>query len=263
MAEERIKAEGLRFAYGRRLVLDGVDFAAGPAEAIALIGPNGAGKSTLFRCLLGLLSGYDGVIRVDGRDLRSLRRREMARRIAYVPQSAAPVFNHTVLETILMGFAGRIGVFGRPDPEKRKAALAAAETLGIASLQNRGFARLSGGERQLVLLARALVQDARILVMDEPAANLDYGNRHRALARVRALAQSGYTVILSTHDPSDALLYATRAVVLDKGRVTADDVPAKALTPALLSRLYGMEVTLGELECEGRRVTVCAPAAPP
>jgi iron complex transport system ATP-binding protein len=254
-----IEVRGLNFSYGTRQVLYDVGFSAAEGEVVSVLGPNGAGKSTMFRCAMGFLRATPGAVRVDGADIRTLDRRALAGKLAYIPQTALPVFNHTVLETVLMGFSGRIG-FGRaPSAEHRRAALAMLESLGIPHLADRGCAEISGGERQLALLSRALVQDARILIMDEPTANLDYGHKHSALARARELASDGYAIVMSTHNPEHAFLYATKVVALLAGRVVAEGAPDSVLTKELLERLYGIGVDLHEVLHEGRTVKLCLP----
>jgi iron complex transport system ATP-binding protein len=259
----RIDVHGLGFSYGTRRVLDDVSFSAAPGELVSVLGPNGAGKSTMFRCIMGFMKTETGRVLIDDVDINALGRRAMAERLAYVPQTAAPVFNHTVLETVLMGLSGRIG-FGRaPKASHTAAALETLDNLGIAHLRDRGCMEISGGERQLAFLARALVQNARILIMDEPTANLDYGRQHSALARARALAANGYTIITSTHNPEHAFLYATKVLALYDGRVAADGRPSEVLTKELIEKLYGIGVRLHDIPSENGSevVRICLPGA--
>jgi iron complex transport system ATP-binding protein len=256
----RLDIRGLTFSYGDRPILRGVDLTASDSEIIAILGPNGAGKSTLFRCILGLLESYGGEVLLNNTDIRSLSRRELAEQAAYIPQSTYPVFNHTALEVVLMGLASRLGTLSAPKGPARERALSVMESLGIAHLRDRGWVTVSGGERQLILLARALAQDAPLLVMDEPTANLDYGHQHLSMARARVLAERGYTVLLSTHNPSHALQYASRVVVLKDGVLKADGVPRKVLTSELLSEIYEIPVVVGNLRSGGREILTCAPA---
>jgi ABC-type cobalamin/Fe3+-siderophores transport system ATPase subunit len=254
-----IELRNVCFSYGERQVLKGVTFSAGAGELIALLGPNGAGKSTLMRCLLGLLKGYTGSITVDGQDVGALSRAALSAQVAYIPQSAPSTFNYTVLDMVLMGVTGSLGVLGAPKEGHRRRAEETLKSLGVADLARRGFQELSGGERQLVLLARALVQDARVLVMDEPTANLDYGNQNRVLERVAALTGQGYTVLLSTHDPNQALLYATRALTLWDGKILTDAPPAQALTEQVLSQLYRLPVRRCTLPPDAGGLPICVP----
>ena len=237
----RISVENLSFSYDERPVLQNVTFSAGEGEVLSVLGANGAGKSTLFRCLLGNLSGYTGSITVEGQDLRSLSPRKRAKKIAYIPQSHRPTFGYTVLDTALMGTTRHRSPFLSPGKEQEALAWEALARVGAEQLALRDFSCLSGGEQQLVLLARALAQQADILVMDEPASSLDYGNQLRVLQMARELAAEGYTVILSTHDPQQALRFSDRVLALAEGSVVALGEVGEVLTRDLLRRLYHVE----------------------
>lgn len=249
----------LSFAYKRLPVLRSVNFSAGPGELIAVLGPNGAGKSTLFRCILGFLKGYEGRISIDGTDTRELSRREMSKRIAYIPQASFPAFNYTVLDTVLMGLTHEINIISSPAKEHIDRAKQTIEELGIGNLCNRGFSEISGGERQLALIARALVQNSHILIMDEPTANLDYGNQCHVMRRISQLSDKGYIVIMSTHNPEHAFLYVDRAVILNEGLVIADGKPEKVLTEQLIREVYGVDTLLCDIDAGGRQTKVCIP----
>ena len=158
-----IDVRGLTFAYDKVKVLDNMSFSLGSGQLVAVLGPNGAGKSTLFKCMLGLLRHYDGQILLGGRDIRSMGRKEMAKLAAYIPQSEAPVFNYTVKESVLMGTTGTLSPLQSPGEEQLALTERAMEYLGIEHMADRGINEISGGERQLVLLARAMAQKAKIL----------------------------------------------------------------------------------------------------
>lgn len=238
-----------RYAKTAAPVLQGVSFSAESGDFLSVLGANGAGKSTLFRCLLGGLTDYTGAIELDGRDVRTLSRRETAEHIAYIPQIHRPTFGYSVLDTTLMGLTRQLSPFRSPTPEMEKQAMDALEQMGVAQLAERNFATLSGGEQQLVLIARALCQWSDILVMDEPTSSLDYGNQLRVLERVRQLARQGYTVLLSTHDPQHALRFSQKVLALSGGQVAADGCTADVLTPELLRRLYGVEAVVLDTPC--------------
>ena len=236
-----ILVQGLTCAYGSRPVLRDVTFSAQKGEFLAVLGPNGAGKSTLFRCLLGSMRGYSGTITVDGEDLRTLSPGKRAKKIAYIPQSHRPTFGYSVLDTALMGTTRQRSPFlspGKPQVERAREAL---RRVGADHLEDREFSRLSGGEQQLVLLARAIAQDSEILVMDEPASSLDYGNQLRILAMVRELTEEGYTILLSTHDPQQALRFSHRVLALENGAVAAEGPAREVLTADLIRRLYRVD----------------------
>ena len=207
-----------------------------------MLGPNGVGKTTLFRCVLGTLTPRSGQITIDGLDLAAMPPRERARCIAYIPQIHPPTFGYTVLDTVLMGTSRQINAFRQPKAAQVRQAEEALEQVGAAHLRERNFAHLSGGEQQLVLIARALAQQAQVLMMDEPTSALDYGNQLRILQMVKRLAAQGYTVILSTHNPQHALAFADRLLVLHDGTAAAVGKPPQVLTPALMETLYGVTV---------------------
>ena len=244
----KLEIRNLSFAYGEHRVLEDVSFTLDKGEFLSVLGPNGVGKSTLFRCILGRLEGYGGTITSGGDDLKTMPRREAARRMAYIPQIHTPTFSYTVLDTVLMSTARQLSPFAQPGRAQMERAMASLERVGAAHLAQRDFTRLSGGEQQLVLLARALAQQAEILIMDEPTSALDYGNQLRVLALVRELAQEGYGVLLSTHNPQHALTFATRTLALADGRVAALGRPEEVLTPQLMSHLYSVDIIFAETE---------------
>lgn len=243
-----LEIKDLCFSYGERKVLRGVSLSAQPGELVFVLGANGAGKTTLFRCILGLLHGYTGDIQIDGVSASSLTARELAQRVAYIPQSYHPVFPYTVLDMVLMGTNHRLSTFSSPGKKEHKIAMDALQMLGIESYADRNFQRLSGGEQQLVLVARALAQQAKILLMDEPTSALDFGNQVRVLERVAALAWQGYTILLSCHNPQHAMLYAQRVVAILDGKVAADGPPRSAVTAELMQRLYNVPARFVETD---------------
>lgn len=239
----RLEVEHLKFSYRNdKPVMKDLSFSVGKGEFLSVLGPNGAGKSTLFRCILRILTSYEGCIRLDGTDSRTLSERELASRIAYIPQIHRPTFGYSVLDTVLMGTVRQLSPFAMPKKEQRDLAMATLERLGIDWLAERNFAYLSGGEQQLVLVARAMTQQADILIMDEPTSALDYGNQLRVLQEVKALSKEGYTVLLSTHNPQHAMSFADTILALSRGRVAACGPANEVLTSELVRELYDVEV---------------------
>lgn len=239
----RLEVKHLNFAYRRgQTVMKDISFSAGTGEFLSVLGPNGAGKSTLFRCILSILTDYRGSIEIDGADVKSLSERELASRIAYIPQIHRPTFGYSVLDTVLMGASRQISPFSMPKKEHRKLAMEMLERLGIAYLAERNFALLSGGEQQLVLVARAMAQQADILIMDEPTSALDYGNQLRVLQEVKNLSKEGYTVLLSTHNPQHAMSFADSVLALSRGWVAAHGPANEVLTTELVRELYNVDV---------------------
>lgn len=237
----KLEVSGLSFTYRRQPVLREVSFHLRGGELLSVLGPNGVGKTTLFKCVLGIVNGYEGRVTVEGDDVRRLTPRQMAQRVAYIPQVNRPAFGYTVLDTVLMSTTHSLPPFASPRREQRDIAMDALRHMGVEALAPRNFSLLSGGEQQLVLIARALAQRSGILVMDEPTSSLDYGNQLRVLERVQALAAEGYAVMLSTHNPQHALTFANRLLALQGGRAIAFGDTAKHLTPDLLHTLYGVD----------------------
>ena len=254
-----LSAEHLTFSYRGRPVLQDISLSLQEGELVCLLGQNGAGKTTLFKCLLGLLKGYEGAVLLSGKPLARLSPSAIAKEIAYIPQSHSAAFAYTVLDTVCMGLTASLAPFACPGKSEELAALAALDKLEIAHLAHRSYNEISGGEQQLTLIARALVQKTSILIMDEPTANLDYGNAAKVMHKAVALKNAGYLVLISTHNPEHALRYADRALVLQNGRLTHVGPPAEILTEQTLSALYGIPVQLARLAFAGGELTVCAP----
>lgn len=256
-----LEVSHLSFAYSMRgrLVLDDISFSVKKGDLLAVLGPNGVGKSTMFRCILGFLRDYEGSIRLNGLEIKNLDHREIAKHVAYIPQSTYPVFNYTVLDVVLMGLTNQLNLLAAPNQDHIDAAYAAMESLGIAHLRNAGYGEISGGERQLTLIARALVQKAKILIMDEPTANLDYGNQFRVMCRISDLARDGYIVILSTHNPDHAFLYANRTLMIYGGKVIADGTPEDVLDARLIKDVYGVDVNVEDYRYGSRCHKLCVP----
>ena len=252
-----IEVSNLSFSYGERSVLDNINFTAYDNQLLSVLGPNGVGKSTLFRCILGLLHGYKGQIRLNGIDIKSLSIKEIAKLIAYIPQSHYPSFNFSVFDMVLMGTTVQLSYFSSPGLQQRMLVESALDRLGIIHLKHRGYTQISGGERQLVLMARALVQKAKILILDEPTANLDFGNQILVLTQMKSLAREGYTVIQSTHNPEQTFLFSDAVMAMKGGRVLACGTPGKIFTKDLIQNLYGVEVEMQSLYED--RARVCIP----
>ena len=253
----RLEAFDLSIGFPGHLVGSGISLALDTGEVLCLLGPNGAGKTTLFRTLLGLQRPLSGFAAIDGKPLDRLRPAEIAQRMAYVPQAHVTEFSYSVLDVVLMGRTARLKPFSSPGAEDERVAREKLNGLGIGALADADYTRISGGQRQLVLVARALAQGAPILVMDEPTASLDFGNQTMVLARIRDLATEGYGVVLSTHDPDHALLVANRVAIIAEGGLRAVGAANDVVTGAMLSGIYGTEVRVEETP-SGRRV--CVPA---
>lgn len=234
-----VEINGVSFGYpGRGRCLVDISFSLCQGEICCLLGPNGAGKTTLLRCLLNLLSPSHGTIRVHGHRIAALSARELARLVAYVPQRASTPFAFTAADVAVMGRTPHLPLYATPSALDRRMAQDRLDELGIGHLRDRRFSELSGGERQLVLIARALVQQAPVLVLDEPTAALDFGNEIRLLGVVAALAREGRSIVMTTHQPAHALSHSNRAILMRRGVITADGPPGTTITSERLTALY-------------------------
>jgi len=236
-----LEVRDLSFGYPHHPVGGGVTLRIEPGEVLALLGPNGAGKTTLFRTILGWLPPFAGAVVVAGEPIASWSRTRLARLLGYVPQAHAGFFAFSVLDVVLMGRTAHLRVFGVPSRRDREIALEALDVLGIAPLAARVYTELSGGERQLVLVARALAQEPRLLVMDEPTASLDFGNQIRVLDEIADLGRRGIAVLMSTHHPDHARRVAGRVALLKGGRIVGEGAPEALLSVEQLARLYDVD----------------------
>jgi cobalamin transport system ATP-binding protein len=212
-------------------------------EWVMLIGPNGAGKTSVLRALCGLLP-FDGAARVDGRDVRTFGRRELARLMAFVPQNPATPSELTVAEYVLLGRTPHLGYLGVDGRRDRKAVAHALERLDLLPFAERGLGSLSGGELQRAVLARALAQEAPILLLDEPTTSLDLGRQQQALELIDSLRRDGLTVLSTMHDLTLAGQYADRLILLDRGALAVEGTPSEVLSAANLAAYYGASVRI-------------------
>lgn len=249
----------LSFSYKCFSVLKDVNFRLNTGDYVCVLGKNGAGKSTLFKCILGLLKGYQGAILLDNRDMRRLGSKELAASIAYIPQMHDSAFPFTVLDMVMMGTTSTFSAFTTPGERQQRTAEEALALLGMEQFATRSYGHLSGGEQQMVLIARALAQKARILLMDEPCANLDYGNQIRVMEQLRKLAQAGYLIVQSTHNPEHAFLFADKVLVLEEGKTDAFGPPDSILTQELLETVYQIPINLHTIP--GSHMRICVPDA--
>jgi ABC-type cobalamin/Fe3+-siderophores transport system ATPase subunit len=237
-----LRATGLSGGYGGAVVVHAVDFAVREGECVAVLGPNGAGKSTLLRLLAGILPASGGRVELRGRPLAGWRRREIARVVGFVPQSVNFAFPVTVAEVVEQGRAPHLGPWRPPSPNDRAAVSDALARVGLAGRGAAGVQRLSGGERQLVLLARALASKPQLLLLDEPIAALDVRHQLEFATILDQLVGEGVGAVLVAHDWNFALRLAHRLVVLHRGRVCAAGPPAEVLQPDLFRTVFGVEV---------------------
>jgi iron complex transport system ATP-binding protein len=244
-------------------VLSDISFSVETGQMLSILGPNGVGKTTLFKSMLGLLKPMAGRVLIDGEDIAGWSNRKKAQYIGYIPQSHVPPFPYSVMQVVVMGSVAHLGQFESPRPEDYEFAQRVLEELGIAHLADRVYTEISGGERQMVLIARALTQRPQILLMDEPTANLDYGNQARSLGLINRLAASGMIVVMTTHSPDHCFLCNTQVLLIEReSRVTfgsADEV----VTEENLQRAYDINVCILQGSHHGQSVKGCIPILEP
>ncbi|ADG13384.1 ABC transporter related protein [Methanocaldococcus infernus ME] len=234
-----LEVKNLSYSYGEHEVLKDISFVVNKGELCAIFGPNGAGKSTLFKCIIGFLKPNRGEIHVNGQDITKMPIEKIAKLIAYVPQEHKPPFPYLVKEVVLMGRTPHLnGIFG-PKKEDVDKAIKAMEAIGVINLADKPYTDLSGGQRQLVLLARALAQETEVMVLDEPTSALDFRNQLKIWNILKKLAKSGMSIIVSVHDPNLMMWFCDKVIVLHKKRILAYGNPQETLTEEVLKSLYG------------------------
>jgi iron complex transport system ATP-binding protein len=253
-----ISVDQVSFAYNGTNVVDNVSLSMKKGGILSILGPNGSGKTTLLKLILGLNRPDSGTVVMNGCNVANMPTRTLARHIAYVPQVHRMAFSFRMLDVVMMGRIPHKPFFFRYSNHDERLAENAMDRLGIAHLKDRPYTAVSGGERQLCMIARALTQEAHTFVMDEPVSGLDYGNQVRLLTIIRSLATEGYTFIQTTHFPDHALWMAGKVLMLDKGRVVAFGPADQAITPAALSALYHLDMDIARTVCGMR---VCLPNA--
>ena len=257
-----LKVQGLSFYYHRdKEVLKDISFQLDRHDILCLLGPNGTGKTTMLRCLLSLNKIKNGTIEIDGVDFTKATVRERAEMVAYVPQATAMAFSYESFEVVLMGRIAHLPTGGKPTAKDKAIAYEVMEKLGITHLIHKDFNQMSGGEKQMILVARALVQQSRILVMDEPTANLDYSNQVKILQVIKDLAEEGYAILMASHFPNHAFLACNKVALMRDGVIMAQGNPEDIVTTENLTRLYQTPVCVTEAELNFKRsvTKVCVP----
>jgi len=256
MSSSLLSFHQVRFGYNRRSspVLNGLDLSLKEGCITAILGPNGAGKTTLLYLALGWLKPWAGVINLSGKPIENYSRRALGQQIALIPQSEHIPFEYTVLEYVLLGRAPYLPSLGMPSQADEKIAYEALEKVGIANLFDHSVLGISGGERQLVLAARALAQEPRLLLLDEPTSHLDLSNKYRLVQILRGLQERGTTILMTTHEPDLALAVSDEAILMEKGCVLSAGPTAEVASGENLSRIYRVPVRI--IPVEGKKQVV-------
>lgn len=256
----KLRMNNLACGYNGRSVIRDITLEIATNETLCLLGPNGVGKTTFFKTLLGFLKPIAGSMTVDGVDLNRLSVPERARVMAYVPQAHELPFPFSVEEVVVMGRNIYMDKFASPSAHDYAVAAECMEEMGIRHLCGRAYTQLSGGEKQLVLIARALAQEAQFLVMDEPGASLDFGNQVNVMHQIARLKELGKGIVLTTHSPDHALLCGSQVAVFHRNAPIETGAPHQVITNTLMYRLYGVHVHVHEMRRpRGTRVKMCVP----
>ncbi len=263
MSEKNVllQATNITCGYDGKSILEAVNLDVSAGDITCLLGPNGVGKTTLFKALLGFLPLMSGKVEIAGRNRVELNRRKQAKLLAYVPQIHVPPFSFSVFDVVLTGRAPHLGVFASPTKDDYTLADRVLEELEITKLRDRIYTELSGGEAQMVLIARALMQDTSLLILDEPTAALDFGNQVHVLRRIKALAEDGHGIVMTTHNPDHAFLVGTKAVLLSHAKEVKSGTVEDVVTEKNLEAAYGIDVHVVEAQDEtGMTIKTCVPS---
>jgi iron complex transport system ATP-binding protein len=258
----RVQAENIAFSYRHEMakaVFQGLSLTVQSGDVFCLLGPNGIGKSTLLKCLSGILRIQQGRIFLNGRDLSDFKLAEIAKHIGYVPQGLMSAFPFRIKDIIIMGRAPHLSILASPSRADMEIAYKAMETVGVTHLADRPCNSVSGGEWQLTLIARALVQEPQILLLDEPTSHLDMGNQLKILQVIKDLAKDGMTIVMASHFPDHAFLVAGVVAIMNNGQIAHMGAPDEVITDENLRAAYGVDVRVVQVE-EGSLRKACFPA---
>lgn len=246
--------------YGTKNVVKNISLSVQSGEVLCLLGPNGVGKTTFFKSILGFLKLLGGEILLNGENIRNISKLKFAKAVGYVPQAHTPPFPFTVLDVVIMGRTAHMGMFASPSKQDREIAEQSLETMGISFLKDRIYTEISGGERQMVLIARALTQQPQILIMDEPTSNLDFGNQIRVLERINNLSKKGLGVIMTSHFPNHVFLCSTKVALMQKNNVFKVGSVEDVVTEENMRTAYGINVKITGIKSDkGEFVRTCVP----
>ncbi|WP_320042082.1 ABC transporter ATP-binding protein [uncultured Desulfobacter sp.] len=256
----KLEIDNLSCGYNKKAALKNISLKISPGEILCLLGPNGVGKTTFLKTILGFLEPIEGEVRIEGKNIRSWPKKKLARYVGYIPQAHASPFPFSVMDIVLMGRAAHIGNFSKPSAHDYREAEESLDKLGILHLRERIYTELSGGERQMVFIARAISQKTHILLMDEPTSSLDFGNQARVLSQINALASTGLSIIMTTHAPDHSFLCSAQVVLICKKNEPRIGNAEDIVTENNLHGAYGVKVKINESYLDnGTKIHSCIP----
>jgi iron complex transport system ATP-binding protein len=253
---KQFEVKNISFDYDGEEIFSNISFTIDKGDVLCILGPNGTGKTTLIKCLNGLHGIKSGEILINGQDMKKLSFKQISKHIGYIPQSHVPSFPFKVFDVVLMGRAPYLNLTDSPKKEDIEIATDALKTLGIEDLKDKEYTNLSGGERQLVFLARVLCQKPDILILDEPTSHLDFGNQIKLLEIIDNLSKTGLSIIMSSHFPDHAFLSSTKVAIMKDKRFIDFGTPDDVVTEDNLKKAYSIDVKLIELDDKRK---VCVP----
>ncbi|AAK79948.1 iron complex transport system ATP-binding protein [Clostridium acetobutylicum] len=255
-----LKLKNLACGYNNKIIIDNITMHVRSGEILCILGPNGVGKTTLFKTILGFLKIQDGEILLDGQDLKKLSQKQLSKAISYVPQAHTLPFPYTVYDVVLMGRTVHMGAFLTPSQKDRQIASESIDVLGIGYLKEKTYTEISGGERQMVLIARALAQQSQIMILDEPTSNLDFGNQVKVLEQINKLAARGIGIIMTSHFPDHAFLCSAKVALIERGRIFKIGSMDEVITEENLKSMYGIDVKIISVKDQyGNVIKSCIP----
>lgn len=246
--------------YGSTRVLQDVNFALHTNETVCVLGKNGVGKTTLFKAMLGILKPQQGEILLNGKSIADWDRRKFAQLVAYIPQARSIPFPFKVLDFVLFGRTAHMGTFAYPNKRDKGIAEECLDQLNIRHLRDRIFTQLSGGEQQMVIVARALAQHPSFLIMDEPTSSLDFGNQIKIIRQINELKNQSLGIMMATHSPDHAFMCDARVAVVHNKSIWQQGDSHEIVTETLLKTIYGVDVSISEMNLSaGNARMVCVP----
>jgi iron complex transport system ATP-binding protein len=258
--EIMLKVCGVHAGYGGEDILNNVSFSMEKGEFVCILGSNGCGKTTLLKTILGLIPARCGKVLFLGEDIHKMREKDLAKKIAYIPQAHNPPFPFTVEDVVLMGRTPYLNKMSRVTQKDLDVAENAMEQIGILPLAKRRYTELSGGQRQMVIIARALAQEPELLIMDEPTASLDFGNQYITLEQMARLSKAGMSVLMVTHNPDHALYCAYKTIIMRNGEIVEIGKSKSVINEISMQKLYNTEIKMAAVQLSKERsVSVCVP----
>ncbi len=259
--EAKIALKNASFSYDEKNIFSNLELSVSSGEIFCLLGSNGSGKTTLLNCINGTLKLKTGEVMLDGNNISCMSITEIARKIGYIFQEHSAPFPYSVIDVVSMGRAPHLKLFSTPSQEDIEIAEEALERVGMYHYRDHRYTQISGGERQLVLIARTLTQEPEVILLDEPTSHLDFKNQTNILQIVNQLARQGITVLMTSHYPDHALLYSSRVALMKNGRFIDTGRPSEVMTDSSLSEVYDMEVSLLTVDepDTNRELKLCVP----